>query len=62
MYFWEKYVYQYKKTRVSALVKKSGDEGIRTLVPQKRGQRISSAPRYDRFDTTPYFTENNYKV
>ena len=29
-----------------------GDGGIRTLVPE-RGKRISSAPRYDHFDTSP---------
>lgn len=45
MYFGKKYV--------SFMVLESGDEGIRTLVPQKRGQRISSAPRYDHFDTSP---------
>ena len=30
----------------------SGDGGIRTRVPE-RGKRISSAPRYDHFDTSP---------
>ena len=30
-----------------------GDGGIRTLVPELTNKRISSAPRYDHFDTSP---------
>ncbi len=37
---------------VEMLFFRSGDGGIRTRVPEK-GKRISSAPRYDHFDTSP---------
>ncbi len=39
-------------TETSYFVYKSGVGGIRTLVP-KKDKRISSAPHYDHFDTTP---------